>query len=261
NDQPLVAPRELTALANATKQIRLTASAVNGAEGYKFYQTPGKNGAASDVLTSEGTVLTVDGLTPGVTYTFRVTAYRTENGSVVETAPTEAVSVTCHTIVSPPENFQGKVTGTGQVTLHWDLVPGAQSYKIYRYLNHEELEVAAQTTGNYYDISGMYPGYKQYFRVTAVSADGYESKFAPQYVECYCGVVDGDGRRTAGDIDFNGKLESGDARIALRVSVGLESLEKGTDAFRAADADKNGKLEAADARLILRASVGLERLA
>ena len=60
-----------------------------------------------------------------------------------------------------------------------------------------------------------------------------------------------------GDIDGNGKIESADARVALRASVGLETLTPGSEAFLAADHDKNGKIEAADARRILRISVGL----
>ncbi|MBQ3537363.1 MAG: amidase domain-containing protein [Clostridia bacterium] len=61
-----------------------------------------------------------------------------------------------------------------------------------------------------------------------------------------------------GDVDGNGKITAADARIALRCSVGLESLSEAE--LKAADADKNGKITAADARLILRASVGLESL-
>ena len=63
-----------------------------------------------------------------------------------------------------------------------------------------------------------------------------------------------------GDADMNGKLESADARKALRAAVGLEIITVGTAQFKAADADKSGKLESADARKILRAVVGLEIL-
>lgn len=65
----------------------------------------------------------------------------------------------------------------------------------------------------------------------------------------------------AGDVDGNGKVESADARFALRASVGLEHYPADSNAFIAADADNDGKITSADARLILRASVGLETLA
>lgn len=61
-----------------------------------------------------------------------------------------------------------------------------------------------------------------------------------------------------GDVDADGEIKAGDARLALRASVDLEKL---TDAqFKAADVDKDGIIKAGDARLILRASVGLETL-
>ena len=64
-----------------------------------------------------------------------------------------------------------------------------------------------------------------------------------------------------GDVDNNGKVESADARLALRASVKLESYADGSNSFLAADVDHNGKIESSDARSILRASVNLEKLA
>ncbi len=58
-----------------------------------------------------------------------------------------------------------------------------------------------------------------------------------------------------GDLDGDGQLTAGDARIALRIAVGLEQA---SDALRRrADVDLDGGVTAADARLILRAAVGL----
>ena len=58
-----------------------------------------------------------------------------------------------------------------------------------------------------------------------------------------------------GDIDADGNITAADARLALRMAVGLEEV---TDEIKAlADFDGSGAVEAADARLILRVSVGL----
>lgn len=59
-----------------------------------------------------------------------------------------------------------------------------------------------------------------------------------------------------GDVDGNGVINSSDARLALRISVGLETATK--EVKIVADVDGNGIVGAADARLILRYSVGLE---
>ncbi len=63
---------------------------------------------------------------------------------------------------------------------------------------------------------------------------------------------------TVGDVDANGKVDSTDARLALRAAVGLDTLTE--DAKKAADVDFNNTVDATDARLILRAAVGLEKL-
>lgn len=61
-----------------------------------------------------------------------------------------------------------------------------------------------------------------------------------------------------GDINRDGKITAADARLALRISAGLEQA---TDEQRtAADINEDGKITAADARKILRISAGLETI-
>lgn len=55
-----------------------------------------------------------------------------------------------------------------------------------------------------------------------------------------------------GDVDYDGKITAGDARLVLRAAVGLEELAK-----YSADVDGDGKITASDARIVLRKSVGL----
>ena len=61
-----------------------------------------------------------------------------------------------------------------------------------------------------------------------------------------------------GDVDFDGKITSADARLALRASVSLENYTEGSLRYNVADVDCDGKITSSDARLILRGSVGLE---
>ncbi len=58
-----------------------------------------------------------------------------------------------------------------------------------------------------------------------------------------------------GDANKDGKVNTGDARAALRHAVGIEPL---SDAgYTAADTDGDGKIDTEDARTLLRAAVGL----
>ncbi len=60
---------------------------------------------------------------------------------------------------------------------------------------------------------------------------------------------------TVGDVDANGSITAGDARLALRAAVHIESFTGAQ--FNRADADADGRITASDARLILRAAVQL----
>ncbi len=58
-----------------------------------------------------------------------------------------------------------------------------------------------------------------------------------------------------GDLDRNGTVDAGDARLILRYSVGLDNIDSSMIAY--ADIETNGAITAGDARLALRISVSL----
>ncbi len=60
-----------------------------------------------------------------------------------------------------------------------------------------------------------------------------------------------------GDVDGDGEVSTGDARMALRQAIGLEHYETGSREFLAADVDANGGVGTDDARYILRHAIGL----
>lgn len=59
----------------------------------------------------------------------------------------------------------------------------------------------------------------------------------------------------SGDVDSDGRITAGDARIILRLSVGLDKIDE--EIRKKADIDENGTIDAEDARLALRLSTGL----
>ncbi len=62
-----------------------------------------------------------------------------------------------------------------------------------------------------------------------------------------------------GDVNANGSVSAEDARLTLRIAVGLETAAapEGSARYRRADLDRDGSVTAADARGVLRISVGL----
>ncbi len=59
-----------------------------------------------------------------------------------------------------------------------------------------------------------------------------------------------------GDVNGDGRIDPADARLALRISVGLSKVI--SSSYDAADYDSDGTVTAADARAILRKAVGLD---
>ena len=74
------------------------------------------------------------------------------------------------------------------------------------------------------------------------------------------GTVKASSADLPGDADQSGEVDSGDARLALRAAVGLDSFDARSEVYRLLDVDGDGALSSADARLILRAAVDLEVL-
>lgn len=73
--------------------------------------------------------------------------------------------------------------------------------------------------------------------------------------------TDAEPKASLGDVDGDGEITSGDARLALRRSVQLESYAEGSLPFLACDIDRDGTVTSGDARIILRISVSLEHVA
>ena len=61
-----------------------------------------------------------------------------------------------------------------------------------------------------------------------------------------------------GDVNADGKITAADARLALRLSAGLETIDKMKVSVTVIDYNGDGKITAADARKILRKAAGLE---
>lgn len=64
--------------------------------------------------------------------------------------------------------------------------------------------------------------------------------------------------RTLGDVDGSGTTDAFDARMILRYSVRLISINKGLKQF--GDVNSDGRIDSYDARFVLRISVGLENI-
>ena len=146
-----------------------------------------------------------------------------------------------------PENVTSGSQTVNSISLSWTEVAGAASYSVY---SGNKL-VKSGITGTSCVIGELLPNTSYEFTVVAQNSNGSSENSLVKAV--WTG-----GGSSRGDINADGNITTDDARLALRASVGLESLT--SDQKLAADVNSDGDITTDDARKILRASVGLERL-
>ena len=187
--QTLSAPSKITARATGTGQITLRSAISNGATMYEF--TCLQEGAIEPVCVKRVSSprLVLDNLAPGQNYMFQVRALRdTVDGE--ETTPSIATDyVLCRHFVTAPTQLAAEATDTGVITLSWEPVDGAETYHVYRYLDAETLELCGESDTFSCSVPDLTTGSLYWFRVTSVSADGYESDYSQDIVTCRCESV------------------------------------------------------------------------
>ena len=132
---------------------------VSGADGYNVYK-----GDHTKIGTTTSSNYHMSGLTPGITYTYIVTAY---NDST-ESADSEPFSITLDThgqisSLTAPLNLQASDITTNSFTLSWDPVQGATGYHVYT----GEHDIISTTTDPNCTMSGLTPGGTYTYIVTA----------------------------------------------------------------------------------------------
>ena len=158
----------------------------------------------------------------------------------------------------PVTNVEVIKIGSNTVTLKWKPTKGATEYRIYgKTVEAQTYELLATVTETPYEIDGL--SSQTTYTLVVESASVTDEKVLTADKSDPVMVTTDAIKHIPGDVDGNGKVESADARLALRASVKLENFVKGSTAFLAADVNKDGVIGSDDARHILRASVGLER--
>ncbi|KAK1788582.1 hypothetical protein P4O66_002659 [Electrophorus voltai] len=133
---------------------------------YKDYKVQWTNGRLSNSVNTSNTSYTVTGLTPGVNYTFNVTAVAGDG--VTAGTPASTSTFTNPDVVG---NLQVSIKTTSSVSLNWNLSNGnSSSYRVQ--WNNGKVSNSTNTSNTSYTVTGLTPGVKYTFSVTAVAGDG-----------------------------------------------------------------------------------------
>ena len=150
-------------------QVTLSWNAVSGATSYKIYRS---TASGAETLFQSGVATTSflnTGLTNGTTYFYKVSAVNANGES-----PLSAEASATPQVAAPAAPTGLAATpGNGQVSLAWNAVSGATSYKIYRGTasGAETLFQSGITATNFLN-TGLTNGTTYFYKVTAVNAGG-----------------------------------------------------------------------------------------
>ncbi len=163
---PVLAPLAV----DSPTQITLGWSQVTGNQGYRVERKTGNGGWSELTLkTADVTSHTDTGLTPGTTYSYRVSTINTSGFSLPsseQTAPTRPAAP----VLAGPSNISNT-----RMDLTWNSVTGAASYALqYKPSGGTYADVPActSTSATVCTVSGLTPNGGYVFRVKAVNAGG-----------------------------------------------------------------------------------------
>ena len=156
-------PQGLEATTTSSSEIALSWGAVFVADSYNVY-------AGTELVANvEGTTYTVEGLEAATEYCYTVTAVNELGESA---ASAEACATTLMLAPSAPANLAVASVGEMSVSLTWDEVATAESYKVYQ----GETLVATGVTATEYTVEGLASETEYCFTVSAVNNGGESAK-------------------------------------------------------------------------------------
>jgi len=174
----LQAPTGLTASAAANGTATLSFTPAPGAASYVVQQSTGSAAFAPVAVSwSAPTTATVGGLAAGVPYSFEVVALDAVGNQSPPSAPATLTGQTGQTIATAPTGLVvGGITPT-TVTLAWQVVPGAVSYRVLQSVAGGPFVLVpiGNILANTVAMTGLMPGTPYQFQVVAVDVSGNTS--------------------------------------------------------------------------------------
>ncbi|MBO4927026.1 MAG: hypothetical protein J5379_02090 [Clostridiales bacterium] len=157
----VLADTKLTAEPKSGVTMKLSWTAVSGAQSYEIYRATSASGPYTYVKATTGTSTSDTGLTAGTRYYYMIRAKRTVNGEVQYSKYASAVSVALATPTMESATF---TSGKG-VTLTWTKASGADRYNVYKYNT---------STGKYDYVASVLGGTLTYTDASGKKGDYYK---------------------------------------------------------------------------------------
>jgi fibronectin type 3 domain-containing protein len=174
------APTSVTATAQSSSSISVSWNSVSGASGYRVYRATSSYGSYSQIASPTTTSYTNTGLSASTTYYYKVSAYNSAGESAQSSydyATTSSSSSSGDsTKPSTPTGVKATVQSSSSISVSWNSVSGAISYKIYRGLSASYTPSETPVTSASYTFTGLDSNTTYYFRITAINSNGESSQ-------------------------------------------------------------------------------------
>ena len=164
-------PSSLKASCLSYNSIKLTWSAVSGANGYRIYRASNSSGPYTSIAHTSSNSYTNEGLLTGATYYYKVCAYKTVQTAKLYGDQTSAVST--KTVLGTPSNQKAVAASYNSVKLTWKGVPGASGYSIYKATSSSgTYDYVGNSTSGTYTNTGLTTGKTYYYKIRAYHIEG-----------------------------------------------------------------------------------------
>ena len=165
-------------------KIKLSWSAVEGAEKYEIYRATSKNGSYSRRAATAKTAYTNTGVEAGKTYYYKVRAITAEGAY----ADSRIVSRTCD--LARPVVTVTNVASKGCPKLSWTAVDGAVNYQVYRSTSKNGSYTLLKTvTGTSLSNTSARQGVTYYYKVRAMASNSAAHSAYSEVVSRTCDLA------------------------------------------------------------------------
>lgn len=168
----LTAPKTGNIVISSGSSMKITWSKVTEADGYQIYQAASSKGSYQLVNTtvSGKYTYTINKLTPGKTYYYKVRAYKISGRAKIYGMYSKVVSGKI--VPSAVSNLQGNAISYENAVLTWGMVKYVSGYEIYMADSSSgEYTLVQQIKDNFYNVSGLEPGNSYNFKVRGYIAN------------------------------------------------------------------------------------------
>ncbi len=171
-------PSSVKAAPVTYSSIKVTWSAVTGASGYVVYRATSSTGTYASVGTATSTSFTNTSIATGITYYYKVRAYRLVGSTKVYSSYSAAAYTT--TGIGYPTTIRAARASSSSIKVTWSAVSGATRYELWRSTSSGgTYTLVAVTASLYYTNGNLTTGRTYYYKVRAYHLEGTTKVYGP----------------------------------------------------------------------------------